>query len=109
MDRELPKFWSKKLIWGALVIIVLLVGILYLHFRKTAFPITENFCGSSSFGKCALDKDCVAGGCSGQTCQSANEGADFSICEWRDCYDAKKYNLKCRCIENKCQWSKVNH
>lgn len=108
MNEKLPKFWSKKLIWGILVsAAMLLVGILYLHFRKPV-PQTENFCGSSSFGKCALDKDCLPGGCSGQICQAKNEKAVFTSCEWRDCYEAKKYNLECKCIEDKCQWSKVN-
>lgn len=65
----------------------------------------EGFCGSSTNGKCSSDSDCLAGGCSGQVCQSKNEESIITTCEWRDCYSAKKYDLKCKCIDTKCQWS----
>ncbi len=66
----------------------------------------EDFCGFSTYGSCSSDSECSAGGCSGQVCQSKNEEPVITTCEFRDCYNAKKYNLKCRCVENKCQWSK---
>lgn len=64
----------------------------------------KNFCGKSSYGPCQTDTDCVTSGCSGQVCQSRNEEPIVTTCEWRDCYDAKKFNLRCGCFEGKCQW-----
>jgi len=66
----------------------------------------EDFCGSSTYGSCTSDSDCITGGCSGQVCQSKNEEKVITTCEMRDCYDARKYNLNCKCLDNKCQWSK---
>jgi eight-cysteine-cluster-containing protein len=67
---------------------------------------TEEFCGSSTYGNCASDSDCMNGGCSGQVCQSRNEEGVITTCEWKDCYSAEKYGLSCKCTNNKCQWSK---
>jgi len=71
-------------------------------------PIKEppkDFCGFSTYGYCMSDSDCVMGGCSNQICQSKNEEPIITTCEFKECYNYKKYNLKCRCIDNKCQWS----
>jgi len=66
----------------------------------------EEFCGSSTYGNCVSDSDCMGGGCSGQVCQSKNEEGVITTCEYRDCYAAKDYGLECKCADNKCQWSK---
>lgn len=66
----------------------------------------EKFCGWSTYGKCATDGDCQTGGCSGQVCESKLEEPITTTCQWKDCYNAKQYNLNCRCLEGKCQWSK---
>lgn len=66
------------------------------------------FCGWSTFGKCSSDKDCIVGGCSSQVCQSRFEESIITTCEWKACYDAEKYKLKCRCINGKCQWAGEN-
>jgi eight-cysteine-cluster-containing protein len=68
--------------------------------------ISEGFCGWSSYGKCSSDSDCILDGCSAQVCQSKYEEPVRTTCEWRDCYNAKMYGLKCRCIDGRCQWSK---
>lgn len=64
----------------------------------------EEFCGSSSLAACKINSDCQAGGCSGQVCQAKDSELAISTCEWKDCYDAKKFNLECKCVEEKCQW-----
>ncbi|MCK4529404.1 eight-cysteine-cluster domain-containing protein [candidate division WOR-3 bacterium] len=66
----------------------------------------EDFCGWSTDGKCSSDSDCIVGGCSAQVCQSKYEKSIITTCEWRDCYNAKEYNLKCKCVKGGCQWSK---
>ncbi|MBI4972921.1 MAG: thermonuclease family protein [Candidatus Omnitrophica bacterium] len=68
---------------------------------------SEEFCGRSTYGECSSDEDCISDGCSSQICRSINEESIFSTCEWRECYDAKKYNLGCKCVKNKCQWAKL--
>ena len=67
----------------------------------------EEFCGWSTYGNSSSDSDCTAGGCSGQVCQSKYEEPVITTCEWRDCFDASKYGLKCRCIDGRCQWSEI--
>lgn len=62
-----------------------------------------NFCGSSTYSECSIDTDCKIGGCSGQICGA--EERIVTTCEYRDCYNAKAYNLECKCVDLKCQWS----
>lgn len=62
------------------------------------------FCGWSTYGECKSDEDCVIDGCSGQVCRSKFEEPVFTTCEWFDCYDAKKFNVACKCISGMCQW-----
>jgi eight-cysteine-cluster-containing protein len=64
----------------------------------------ENFCGRSTMGFCSSDLDCVKGGCSSQVCQSSSDPVSITTCEYRDCYNAGKYNLNCKCISSQCQW-----
>ncbi len=83
----------------------------WAYFRHECNPDTsttpvENFCGSSTSGKCATNVDCKAGGCSGQICQSINEEGAITTCEWQDCYDHSKYELECQCVNKQCQWQK---
>jgi len=72
--------------------------------KTTASPTTDAFCGRSTKGPCQSDADCRAGGCSGQICQSKKEEGGISTCEYRDCYDASKYGVKCGCVNQACQW-----
>jgi eight-cysteine-cluster-containing protein len=58
----------------------------------------SGFCGSSTQGPCASDSECITGGCSGQVCQSIKEQSVPTTCEYKDCYNAEKYGMKCRCI-----------
>lgn len=65
----------------------------------------EDFCGISTEGLCSSDSDCITGGCSGQVCQSKNQEPVVTICDMKECYNAAKYGLECKCLNNKCQWS----
>jgi eight-cysteine-cluster-containing protein len=62
--------------------------------------VTESFCGSSTQGPCSSDSDCITSGCSGQICQSVSEDIS-SICgEHKDCYNAAKFGMSCKCEIN---------
>src|SRR3989338_5349097 len=65
----------------------------------------EEFCGTSTEGECASDDDCVTGGGCGPVCQGAAEEPVNTTCEYRECYDSKKYGVECGCVEGKCQWA----
>ena len=55
--------------------------------------------------RCSSDLDCRPGGCFGEVCQSKYEEPVITICEWKSCYDAKRYHIDCGCIQHKCQWT----
>ena len=63
----------------------------------------EKFCGSSTLASCNSNSDCKIGGCSSQVCQGKNEEIT-TTCEYKECYDAGKYNLDCKCVNKKCSW-----
>ena len=63
------------------------------------------FCGISTYGKCYRDEDCIISGCSNQICQSKYEKPIITTCEYRECYNYKKYGLRCKCVNNRCQWT----
>jgi len=71
----------------------------------STFSFIEEFCGTSTYGSCASDSDCIAGGCSGQLCQSKNDELLGTTCEWKECYRAKDYGFECSCVDKKCQWA----
>ena len=77
-----------------------------INWRCTGLKILpkNKFCGFSTYGICKTDKDCIVGGCSGQVCRSVNEESVITTCEYRECYDASKYGLSCKCVKGKCQW-----
>jgi len=68
-------------------------------------PTDEKFCGYSSKGPCNKNKDCLTGGCSGQVCHSNTEKMAITTCEYRECYDERKYGLSCKCVDGECMWS----
>jgi eight-cysteine-cluster-containing protein len=68
------------------------------------FEPKQGFCGQSTNGSCSKDSDCMAGGCSGQVCQSKSEEPVITTCEYTDCYNPATYNLTCGCKDNQCQW-----
>lgn len=68
--------------------------------------LKSDFCGRSTYGSCKTDEDCLKGGCSSQVCQAKNEESIITTCEWRDCYNAETYGVRCGCFNSKCQWGK---
>lgn len=62
------------------------------------------FCGSSTLYSCSSNSDCKAGGCSNQVCEGKGEGT-ITTCEFKDCYNAEKYSLECKCVNGKCKWA----
>jgi len=87
-------------------ILILILGLILISgCVENQVKPEEKFCGSSSYGSCNIDSDCRAGGCSGQLCRSNSEDPMVTICDYKECYDASKYNLECGCVDSKCQWS----
>ncbi|MCX7779050.1 MAG: eight-cysteine-cluster domain-containing protein [Patescibacteria group bacterium] len=66
----------------------------------------SGFCGWATYALCKTNEDCLSGGCSHQICHGKNEERTITTCEWRDCYKAEAYGLKCGCFQGKCQWGK---
>jgi len=64
----------------------------------------ERFCGTSTYGACETDADCLRAGCSNSVCQSVGEESTITTCEFKECYNTEKYNARCVCLENQCQW-----
>ena len=63
------------------------------------------FCGSSIYSKCEMNEECVIGGCVNQLCGSKGDvNSMLSSCEKRPCYEYERFNLKCGCKDNICQW-----
>ena len=71
--------------------------------EKIISPNLE-FCGKSTYSECSSDEDCIVTGCSSQICQSKHEELAITTCEFKDCYDANKFKLICKCFNNRCQW-----
>ena len=71
----------------------------------STFKFIDKFCGTSTNGSCVSDSDCIAGGCSGQLCQSKNDELLGTTCEWKECYREEDYGLECGCVNKKCQWA----
>jgi len=78
----------------------------FLDKDGNSFILTPSveFCGWSTYGRCNSDEDCIRAGCSGQVCQSKFEEPIVTICEWKECYDVKKFNIACKCFNGRCQW-----
>lgn len=76
----------------------------YYDGRKVFPADSSGFCGTSTDGACSQDSDCIAGGCSGQVCQSAAEPPVITTCEYRTCYDASAFGVSCGCSSGKCRW-----
>ncbi len=82
--------------------------IVFVPFSNKEIPIEvidkRNFCGISTNGPCETNDDCMISGCSGQVCQSVKEQRIITTCEWKECYDHKKYGVSCKCVDGKCKW-----
>lgn len=65
----------------------------------------SGFCGTSTMSACNSNLECTTGGCSGEICGSTKDSGSTSICIWKECFDDKKYNVSCKCLNRKCQWN----
>jgi len=72
--------------------------------RKKILSPNLEFCGKSTYSECQTDDDCVATGCSNQTCQSKYEEMIITTCEFRECFDVARLGVSCKCVDNMCQW-----
>ncbi len=99
-----------KNVYLILTIIIILFFIpVFIYYKTLTYEKGKNisFCGISTYGKCEIDEECKISGCSGQICQSIYEDTLISTCEFKECYEYKKYGYICKCINNKCQWYKI--
>ena len=72
--------------------------------QKLKSGFQAGFCGTSTYGSCGTDNDCIPNGCSSQICSSVTEGEIVTTCEYRSCYDSAAFGLECGCVQKKCQW-----
>jgi len=84
------------------------VEVEFINKDGNSFILTPNvkFCGWSTYGKCNSDEDCLRDGCSKQICRSRFEEPIITTCEWKECYEASKYGVACKCVEGRCQWTR---
>ncbi|OGQ05287.1 MAG: hypothetical protein A2W61_03430 [Deltaproteobacteria bacterium RIFCSPLOWO2_01_44_7] len=73
--------------------------------KADTLGLPKEFCGRSTGEACKTDTDCQTGGCSGEVCQGKKEKPVITICEYRACYRADSFRVKCGCVEKKCQWN----
>lgn len=78
----------------------------FVDYNKNEINLEKEFCGTSTYSYCNSDEDCKINGCSREICGNLSEEI-ISMCVWRSCYENLK-NYRCSCINNKCQWSKIN-
>ncbi len=74
------------------------------NFTDDGLPIPKEFCGWNTGAECEKDSECVVGGCSGHVCGSIGEEI-ITTCEYTECYNAERYNVKCECVEGICSWN----
>ncbi|MFH0875862.1 MAG: eight-cysteine-cluster domain-containing protein [archaeon] len=91
-----------------LMFILLLMGCNNSATSKNTLSLTDNFCGSSTKESCTKNNDCIEAGCSSQICQGKSREITMTTCEYRFCYDAKRYNLTCGCNAGSCMWMEAS-
>ncbi|MBU0535547.1 MAG: eight-cysteine-cluster domain-containing protein [Nanoarchaeota archaeon] len=64
----------------------------------------NQFCGASTEYVCEADDECITSGCSGHICQGKAEEQSITTCDYKDCYDAQKHNVRCACDYGTCKW-----
>lgn len=67
--------------------------------------ITIEYHGTSSYGKCSNDSDCLASGCNREICQSRFEEPKVSICVYNPPYP-QNLGYECKCTNRGCAWAK---
>jgi eight-cysteine-cluster-containing protein len=79
-----------------------------LNLPKLNQTLYENktYYGFSTFGYCNTNKNCTISGCVGEICQSKYEEPRFSICIIPNKPTPLQLGYSCKCVSNKCQWTK---
>ncbi|MFH1358596.1 MAG: hypothetical protein ABIH37_01780 [archaeon] len=63
----------------------------------------DSFCGTSLYGSCSSDSDCIIGGCNGEICGSKNQEDNMiSTCVILPCHIKPK--PLCGCYKGQCEW-----
>ena len=57
-------------------------------------------------GECAVDDDCVRGGCSGTICQAKDADPILTTCEYKEEYGCFA-DINCGCVNNRCGWQET--
>ena len=92
---------------------IVAIGLMIVMLSGCVIPIeiepgngskNTDFCGTSTYGSCNSDIDCVRGGCSNQYCHSTKETSPITTCEYKECYSAGSFGVECSCVNNQCQW-----
>jgi eight-cysteine-cluster-containing protein len=105
-DSGEQKDWTKEENWEWQTWVYGWNGSIFVFNQELSDLLSGGFCGWSTLDQCFSDSDCVTGGCSSQVCQSKGEEPVVTTCEWQDCYRDEIYDLSCKCLDNKCQWTK---
>ena len=71
----------------------------------TFTEIITDYYGSSTYGSCANDNDCMVSGCNSEICQSKNEEPLMSICIVPDRPTPSQVRYECKCLSAQCQWA----
>lgn len=66
----------------------------------------SEYYGSSTYGPCQANNDCLISGCNLEICQSKAEETLVSICILPDKPLPPQLGYKCQCVAQKCQWAK---
>jgi eight-cysteine-cluster-containing protein len=71
----------------------------------TFTEIITDYYGSSTFGFCNTDTDCMVSGCNAEICQSRNEESLSSICIVPERPTPSQVGYECECLSSQCQWA----
>lgn len=63
--------------------------------------------GSSTYGTCLADMDCITSGCNNEVCQSRREKPPISSCVHDPPYPSE-LGYTCGCLKGACQWKPPN-
>ena len=58
----------------------------------------------TSSAECAVNSDCMKGGCSSQICAPAAQEGIITTCEYRPEYDCYQ-EANCGCVQGTCGWT----
>lgn len=74
--------------------------------EETPPPIvgqSGEFCGFGGIDSCATNSNCKIIGRFGHVCAARDE-MNVGL-TYKECYDYKKYDMECKCVDNLCEWA----